>query len=521
MRSSSSTSRAARAWIVIVGFALLVVVVAACSASDAPGKQSGEGRAPADGGLLVRDDLDGRPIDRRVLGTNVPAWLGPDLLSNPAFIGLVRTSGVTLLRMPGGSWSNSYDWSACENSDDTRCYWTWAARPTDFANLMRATGLPGLWTVSINETAQSAAAAVAFFNGGVDDNRVIGVDRNGVDWGTVGIWARLRSTHGNALPVPVALWEVGNEVFGGRPDKGGAQCVSFGWEDVWTCDGTAYVHGDDRHDGYRAIRQAMTAVDPSIKVGAVGVADPSSWSDWGNEVIQAAGDELDFYTVHQYGFDTSPDDDAALARATELWPEVIRGARSALAADVPVAVTEYNLVASQSGDADRSMTRAVNALFIADTIGQLMTSGVTIANQWNVANGATDGGTDYGMVDAADLSTFPQFHAMALWSQTGDALLAVEGDGLDSMHVYPTRRDDGAIVIMLINLGDRQASLNLRLASSPVSTHGRLTTLRAADLTDEQLIASPPIVVRAESNGTLPLSLPAWSLNVLEVDRGE
>ena len=37
--------------------------------------------------------------------------------------------GTSVLRMPGGSWSNAYDWLACET--DTGCEWHWAARPSD------------------------------------------------------------------------------------------------------------------------------------------------------------------------------------------------------------------------------------------------------------------------------------------------------------------------------------------------------------------------------------------------------
>jgi hypothetical protein len=76
-----------------------------------------------------------------------------------------------------------------------------------------------MWTLSANATAQSAAAAVAFFNGDVGDDRVIGIDRQGVDWGTVGSWAALRERGGNAEPHRIALWEFGNEVYGGRPDE--------------------------------------------------------------------------------------------------------------------------------------------------------------------------------------------------------------------------------------------------------------------------------------------------------------
>ena len=172
----------------------------------------------------------------------------------------------------------------------------------------------------------------------------------------------------------------------------GPNCAEFGWEDVWTCDGTQYVEGDEAHDGYLEFRDAMRTVDPDIAVGAVGLFDGESWSSWGNKVIAGTGDLLDFYVIHHYGFGGAPDGGTALAVPEQTWPELMEVATATLAAGnpsrtVPIAITEYNMVAFQDGDNDQLMTRAINLLYIADTIGQMAENGVTIANQWNLANG--------------------------------------------------------------------------------------------------------------------------------------
>jgi hypothetical protein len=238
----------------------LVAVAGSSSCADSSGAGSGSSRAPA-GSIVIDVTAAGRPFDRRLLGTNVPAWIGQDKPHDPDFQQRVRDLGTTSLRMPGGSWSNYYDWLGCENGDPASCYWTWAARPSDFLELLESTGLAGMWTVNVNGTAEEAAALVAFFNGSVDDQRPIGVDPSGQDWSTVGTWAALRAAHGHPDPHPIHEWEVGNEVYGGKSGKG---CTSFGWEDVWTCDGTEYVDGRDGHQGYRDFRTAMRAVDPTI-----------------------------------------------------------------------------------------------------------------------------------------------------------------------------------------------------------------------------------------------------------------
>ena len=70
----------------------------------------------AEGEIAIRTD-SAVTLDRRLFGTNVPAWLGPDKLSDPAFQAATIALGTTLLRFPGGSWSNGYDWLACERAE--------------------------------------------------------------------------------------------------------------------------------------------------------------------------------------------------------------------------------------------------------------------------------------------------------------------------------------------------------------------------------------------------------------------
>ncbi len=312
------------------------------------------------------------PIDKRVLGTNLPAWLGADTTEDETFIARTIASGVTLIRIPGGSWSNGYNWLVCEtgtgiSGDSEACWsWPWGLRPTDFLNFINATGTEAMYTINHNGTAKEAAALVAFFNGSVDDDRDIGVDILGRDWGKVSDWAQLRRDNGNADPLPIRLWEIGNEIYGGNGESG-TDCAPWGWEDAtWTCDGTEYVNGigsgANRKEGYLEFRNAMKAVDSTIMVGAVSVSYQSSWSNWGNEVIQEAGDVMDFYIVHQYAFDNLPGSYAeALADPQASWQPVMADIEAAFdqyagGRRVPVAVTEYNLIAIQDNDYDQWMT---------------------------------------------------------------------------------------------------------------------------------------------------------------------
>ena len=437
-----------------VGACLLVTsaLLAACTSQEL----GSAGLAGSNHRIVVRTDQVTQAFDRRLLGTNVPAWLLPQLVEDEGFRELVVASGTTMLRLPGGSWSNHYDWLGCELGDPQRCYWTWALRPSDFLELLETTGLPAMWTVSINGTAEEAAAAVAFFNGTVDDDRPIGRDRNGRDWLTVGHWAQLRTDGGHPEPAPIQFWEVGNEVYG-AVRTAGRGCASWGWEDVWTCDGAEYVNGTDGHDGFLQFREEMRAVDADIEVGAVGVGDLGAWSDWDNKVMGGAADNIDFYVVHQYGSNGDVPAEDVFGIPRREWPRITGDIRDAytdygIAADVPIAATEHNLVAFLDGDDEQLMTRAVNAFYLAETIGQMATSGVTIANQWNLANGRGANGTDYGLIDAQTHERSPAYYAMALWSRFGDELVGVDSDpGLNGLGLYGGRSPDGSTQLLVVN----------------------------------------------------------------------
>ncbi|MCB9446622.1 MAG: alpha-L-arabinofuranosidase [Ardenticatenaceae bacterium] len=420
------------------------------------------------------------PINRLVLGTNLPAWIGREKTEDETFIARTIASGVTHIRIPGGSWSNGYNWLACEtgadiSGDTEACWsWPWGLRPTDFINFIKATGTEAMYTVNQNGTAQEAAALVAFFNGAVDDDRGIGIDVRGRDWGRVSDWAQLRSDNGNPDPLSVRYWEIGNETYGGNSESG-TDCVSWGWEEVWTCDGREYVNGigqgSERHEGFLEFRAAMQAVDSTIQVGAVGVTPQADWSEWGLEVIEEAGAALDFYIIHQYAYFDPPQTYAEiLAQPQKVWPEIVADANAAFDSvgngrTVPIALTEYNLFAVQDQDNRRMMKQAGNMLFMADTIGQMMQQGVALANQWNLVNGEADNGTDYGLLNADTFARSPQYYVFPLWARFGSAMLPVTTTiPVDSvLSVYAGRMDEQTFSLLAINKTGTAVSSEIQL----------------------------------------------------------
>lgn len=495
------------------------------------------------------------PVDARMLGSNLPAWLGRSRFEDEVFRRRTVAAGVKLLRMPGGSWSNAYGWLSCEMGADQPgaepCYWPWAARPTDFINFLRATGAEGLWVVNPNGTSKEAAALVAFFNGAIDDEREIGVDLRGTNWYTVGHWAQLRAAHGNPEPVGVKLWEFGNEVYGGKPSTGGSLCQSWGWEDVWTCDGTEYVLGKGtgatRREGYLEFRAAMRAVDPTILVGAVGYeapGDPSTpdwwnYNNWGLKVISAAGDSLDFYSIHPYPYFQPPANNAAgyaeiLAKPQSQWQTIRADLDAAFDAfaegrRAPVAVTEYNLISVQDQDNAQLMTRAINALFLADSIGQAIQQGYALFNQWDLANGRAGNGTEYGLMHEDNgFYRAPQYYAFPLWARFGETMLPVTTtlDAASELSVYAGRIDATTLSALTINKTSGWITATIAVEAGSIEG-GLLYEVRAASPAAQSVtyngvsapsdaLLEPPQSIDAV-NGELTVALAPWSITLVQL----
>jgi hypothetical protein len=438
------------------------------------------------------------------IGSNTPAWIA-DRLADPVLHTRAAAAGLGLMRIPGGAWSDMYGWLSCELRADQagaepcgQGWASWVARPTDLLNFLRAVGFSGdrvIYTLNVNATKEEAAAVVAFFNALPGDATPIGVDRNGFDWRTAGYWAQLRVDHGNAAPLGIRYWEFGNEVYGSLPGTGGAQCVPWGWENGWTCDGTEYVSGNAAHDGYLAVRAAMRAVDSSILVGAVGFEDPAAYENWGNEVIAAAGAALDFYVIHPYAYYVLPAYDETgfseiLAQPTVHWTTIRTRLNAAFAAhaggrDIPIAVTEFNIVSSQDQDTRQLLTRAINALFLADSIGQAMQQGFAFFNQWDLTNGCAKNRTCYDLlVDGKKWRRSPQYFAFPLWAAFGNDLLpaASSADTASELGVYAGRIDADTVALLGVNKAAEPADAVITLASGAPVVGGTIDVAAARKL---------------------------------------
>jgi alpha-N-arabinofuranosidase len=176
------------------------------------------------------------------------------------------------IRWPGGNVAQDYHWQWGVGGRDARPTWinlSWRdeLEPSDFGTdefirFARNLGAEPSLTVNVEgrgATAEEAAAWVEYCNGP-----------------STSTYGAMRARNGHPEPYRVQYWEIGNEIWGD------------------------WVRGHSDAETYaknlRRYGAAMRAVDPSIKVIAVGDNDMT----WNRTVLQRGGDRVDYLAVHHY-----------------------------------------------------------------------------------------------------------------------------------------------------------------------------------------------------------------------------
>jgi alpha-L-arabinofuranosidase len=176
------------------------------------------------------------------------------------------------IRWPGGNVAQDYHWIWGVGPRDERPEWINLAwqnerEPSDFGTheflrFCRALDAEPHLVVNVEgrgATAEEAAAWVEYVNGSNETTH-----------------GSLRAKHGSPEPFGVKTWEVGNEIWGN-----------------WV---RGYSDADTYARNYLRYQEAMRAVDPSLRLIAVGDNDMA----WNRTVLERAGAHIDYLAIHHY-----------------------------------------------------------------------------------------------------------------------------------------------------------------------------------------------------------------------------
>ena len=427
-----STGTAAAAPLPAAGTAAATPLPAAGTAAAAP-RPAAEAAAAAAGPVTVSVNARAglATVPATAIGANDAIWdaqLGTDAVAD-----LLGDAGVRMLRYPGGSYADIYHWQTHTAPGG------YVAPGTDFDTFMASARRTGAEPMIIANYGTGSATEAA------DWVRYANV--------TKGYRAR--------------YWTIGNENYGNGH-------YGSDWE--------ADDHADKSPAGYAAevvaYADAMKAVDPTIKVGAV-LTTPANWPDglvaggdaatWNQTVLSIAGPHIDFVDVHWYpGGATAAE---ALAKTqylddtVHLLRQQIKQYAGAGSDRIGISLTETNVGVGQNTQP--------GALFLADAYSSLLAAGVFTVQWWNVHNGIGTPSTvagqpdynDFGLLSSGTCTAdgtvcepalntpFAPYHALALTSKfarPGDQMVrAGTDDPLVTAHA--SRRPNGDLAVLMIN----------------------------------------------------------------------
>ncbi|MEJ3745918.1 cellulose binding domain-containing protein [Actinomycetes bacterium KLBMP 9797] len=298
------------------------------------------------------------------LGINDAIW--DQELGTTAVSDLLKAAGVGMRRYPGGSYSDIYHW------EDHTAPGGYVAPNTDFDTFMAGVRRTGAQPMIVANYGTGTAAEAAG-------------------------WVR----HANVTKgYGVKYWTIGNENYGNGH-------YGANWE--------ADNHADKSPRQYAnevvAYADAMKAVDPTIKIGAV-LTTPANWPDgvvtagdagtWNDVVLSIAAEKIDFVDLHWYPGGGSAAEAVAktehIADAVYLVRRLLAKHAGARAGGIGISLTEINVGVGQNTQP--------GALFLADAYSGLLAEGVFTVQWWNVHNGIGNVSTVAGHTDYGDFGMF-------------------------------------------------------------------------------------------------------------------
>ena len=385
----------------IISFLLLTafVLLPACGPAAAP--------TPVPETLFIDPGTSLGAISPYIFGTNYGPMHAVPLEMMP----LVEDAGFTVLRFPGGAWTDTVD-----------------MRPFQIDMLMtfakQVGAMPTISVRMLNGKPETAAELVRYTN--------------------------IEKKYG------VIYWSIGNE------------------PSIYTQLKQADYDYTIKHlnQDWRAIAVAMKEADPTIKLIGPEIHQwndsdettpkDSAGRDWMTEFLKANGDLVDVVSVHRYPLysPTKPVTIPDLRENTRKWVseiEYLRGLiRKVVGRDLPIAVTEVNSDPSSSMLQDASPDTFYNAIWYADVLGQLMNADVFMVNQWVLSQRSTGLGLLQGT------SIRPTFYVFPLYKNFGREQVYAASDVAD-VDIFAAKREDGALTLMVINLSDTEQRVPLQV----------------------------------------------------------
>jgi alpha-L-arabinofuranosidase len=336
------------------------------------------------------------------------ASYGPWALVNPDMWPLAEDSGITLFRFPGGNWGDQFDIRPDQLDLFMLQARNWGAEPSVSVRV-------------IGGSPEKSAELVRYANIEKDYN--------------------------------IRYWTIGNE-------------PTLYLDDGYTLDSFNQV--------WREHAEAMLEVDPDIIFIGPEVhqyafnEEPNNYlyemRRWVRGFLEVNGDMVDIVSIHRYPFPLTNTSSATIddlrqnARQIDDVINILKkDIQEILGHDMPIAVTEINSHWSNTAGGEASPDSFYNAIWWADVLGRMIRQKVEVVSYFALA---ASPGSGLGMMTS--FKARPTYYVYQIYQRFGQELVAAESADPD-LTIYAARRDDGALTLVVINLGAEEATRTLEL----------------------------------------------------------
>ena len=389
-------------------------------------------------------------ISKYIFGNAVAVWVAENQ-NNPTLVGHMKKLAPTLVRYPGGSWSDIYFWNGNpgdlpatipdgqNNGAMINLYAQFgpslSLTPSEYYKMCQSLNAQGLITINYG-----------YARYGLGDKPAERAAHLAADW--------VRYDGGRTR-----FWEIGNE--NGGPWEAGWQIDTTKNKDGQPKIITGELYGKHFKIFADSMRAAAAQVGATIYIGGqvLHFDGTTSWNvsdrQWNEGFFGEAGDSPDFYVMHNYF--KANNSTSALTLLNAVNSEVtanasfIRSDAIAKGAPVkPIALTEYNM-GTNNATQEASFIRGMQAVLL---YCELAKNNFGLGARWLAVNW-----TD-GMFYDGPSSTIPKFNPhpeffYAYYTQkfTGDHLVSASIPGTSQIVAYASTFASGHLGVIVVNKG--------------------------------------------------------------------
>lgn len=447
----------------------------------------------------------------------------------------IRALEPAFVRWPGGNVAQDYHWQWGIGPRDERPTWvnmSWDndPEPSDFGTIeflrfCEAIGAEPNIVVNLEGRGATLREAVRLRAAGRDIRRdsLPATAEEAANWveyvnGDASTrFGALRGRHGQQAPFDVAYWEIGNEIWGDWV-RGHSDAATY------AANARRYI-------------EAMKAVDPDIKIIAVGDEDP----DWNRTVLEEIGELIDYLSIHHYRPKADDPPGFAALMARPLWYEDLYGRvremirETVPGRDIAIAVNEWNTTFGTP----RQHTME-SALYGARLMNAFERQGdlIRMSAVSDLINGWPGGVIQASRHDVFTSATYSVIEAYnrhrGAWRLKADAECSVThesgdpslGESIPVLDVVVTSSDSGdELFIKVVNSSDRHSirtALQLDSLTGRLRDSARVTTVTAPSLQASNTFAEPDRIAAEESEIRIPgnrflYDFPVHSVTILRL----